>query len=90
MRDQAQTARAQGFGRFDQRGFQLARGIGNDQHLLEKGTDKDDGNLGAVVNPEHSDRQCAKCRGWQVAEKFDKGLMQAAQAGVGAASYNFV
>ena len=72
----AQLLRAQRLRRLEQRRIELARGVGDDQHLLEEGADEDDGDLRAVVDAEHRHRQRAERGRRQVAEELDERLGQ--------------
>ena len=67
--------------RLEQRGVDAARGVGDDQHLLEKRADEDDGDLGRVVDAEHRHRQRAERGRRQVTEEFDERLLARATAG---------
>ncbi len=82
--DQAGAPGPQGLRRLEDGGFQLAGGVGDDEHLLEQGADDDDGDLGAVVDAQDGHRQGAEGGGRQVAEEFDEGLGQPAQGHIGA------
>ena len=70
---------------FDQRDVELARGVGDDQHLLEERADDDDGDLGAVIDAEDGDGQRAEGRRRQIAEELDERFAQPRERAVGAA-----
>jgi predicted secreted protein len=71
--EQPQILGAQRQRRLDQRKIRLARGIGDDQDLLEQGADDDDGDFRPGIDAQHRHRQRAEGRRRQIAEKFHKG-----------------
>ena len=54
---QTPSARAERLRRLDQRGIDLAHGVRDDQHLLEKRPDEDDRDLRPVIDTENGDAQ---------------------------------
>src|ERR1700722_12787029 len=85
--EQLAAARTEREGGLEQSRIELARGVGDDQHLLEKRADHDYRDLRSVVDAENRDGQCAEVRRRQVAEELDERLVQARDGGVRPAQY---
>ena len=79
------AARAERLRGLDERGIDLAHGVRDDEHLLEKGADEDDGDLRPVIDAENGHAERAKGRRGQVAEKLDERLLQPREKTIGAA-----
>ena len=79
------AARAERLRGFEQRGIHLAHGVGDDEHLLEKGADENDGDLRGVIDAEDRHAQRAEGRRGQVAKEFDERFLQFGKEAVGAA-----
>src|SRR5580700_5013614 len=58
--EQLAAARTEREGGLEQRRIELACGVGNDEHLLEKRPDHDYGDLRTIVDAEDRDGQCAE------------------------------
>src|SRR5450759_2386809 len=85
---QAEAPRTQRQSRLKYGCVKFARSVCNDQHLLEESADDDDGNLGTIVDAEHSHCQRAECRRRQVAEELDERLVETAEGCISAGKYS--
>ena len=82
---QAPTGSAESLRGLNEGGIDAAHGIGDDQHLLKKCADENDGDLRGVVDAQHRHAERAKGRGGQVAEELDEGFLKAGKEAVGTA-----
>ena len=83
--NQAQATSSKGLCGLDKRGINLAHCIANHQHLLEKRSDDNNGDLGTVVDSENGHTQGAKGGCGRVAEKFNERFLETSEEAVSSA-----